>query len=227
MKYISKIKECAVRGICVGPGYAKEVHSGADFFDYIDNYTVVVENDAELGQRDCHSDIVGVGYDGLVKMYLACEHTSRTALFMQYVESVTMWQNTHTNVDLFGDVIYFPEGIVAYRQGEDKPCENLDVRMTSQSVSLCDSVVIYDEAVYNDSASVVCTLYDFFVFVCRMSHVNIMKYKTIQFSSQVQGWVSTVKLTQTPESQRFFMKMWMDVVGDYRAGRLPEVAYKV
>lgn len=58
-------------------------------------------------------------------------------------------------------------------------------------------------------------LYDLLIILCRRTGLNLMSYETIQLGSRSMLWQSTIRLLHTEEANRFYTKMYMDVVGNY------------
>lgn len=58
-------------------------------------------------------------------------------------------------------------------------------------------------------------LYDLLIILCRQTGINLMSYETIQLGSRSMLWQSTVRLLHTEDADRFYTKMYLDVVGSY------------
>lgn len=98
----------------------------------------------------------------------------------------------------------------------------LDIRMDYQQMALLGrdgSVVSYQGDWAREKVRGYCSLYDFVSYICRKTGVNLLKYELIQFGSKSLGWSVILWLTHNEESERFYTKMYMDIVGGY-AGRL-------
>lgn len=58
------------------------------------------------------------------------------------------------------------------------------------------------------------SLYTVFKHICSFSHLDIMQYENILLYSRVTKLLTPLKLSQSKESKRFFLKLYMEMIQD-------------
>lgn len=164
------------------------------------------------------SEALGVGE--YKESYVAVLYNKKKALLHRYI---TWWESSEMPPGKLegSDIIFFPEEAFDIAR---TPAEALDIRMNFGRLHLSGymgSVVVYDGDLGHSFGESICTLYDFLVHLCRHIGLNIMAYKRLQFSGvdfTHKEWHAVIDLLHNAESERYFTKMWLDVIGDYKTG---------
>lgn len=61
----------------------------------------------------------------------------------------------------------------------------------------------------------ICTVYDLLIYMCRATGENLLNENLVSFGNRSLGWILDITLSHTDEANRFYTKMWLDVVGNY------------
>lgn len=218
MRYLSSIGHGDVgKHLIQGDNWLKEYKHDGSFFQYLSTYGVV--HDTETNVQSCLSEcsvgVVGIGCDGFSSHHIAVTHTQKSALLHKYIRVSSTKMGFPPRNPEPADVMVYPHNFVANIRDENVVPKKLDILMSVQTLSLNDSVVVWEDVLIDNSGPIICTLYDFLIFLCRHMDLNIMKYKTVQFESRNQRWFSQIDFADTKEAERFFSKMWLDVKGHY------------
>lgn len=211
MLYLSSLKHGEPdENLHVGDGWLRERRSSGNFFSYMaDN--AIIKDTGSCGSVDTagkYKGVIGIGLDRDVNRHIAVVHTKKAALLYRYASILGVGKRPHYLRNC---------AFVDFREKNIQLADrdSLDVQMQSQSLNVYDTVLVWDEYIFNNQPTVVCTLYDFLIEMCRYFEANIMRYGVVQFGSVVQKWCVRLKFAQTPEAQRFYSKMWLDVCSDY------------
>lgn len=177
--------------------------------DYLMNKAFVKEINTGYQSQYSGQEVLGVGED------FAVVHTRKTALFHYYVVDYCVRQP----VELTLGETYTGRIVRAIEHGNKDVLElqffdhNIKVQGFSGSVAMWEDSVL---SVYaHNCRRVICTLYDFFVYMCRITGKNLMEFRYIQFFIVNRMCCIEFELAQTPEAKRFYTKMMFDVAGDY------------
>lgn len=161
----------------------------------------IVVGPDELSQIDC---IGNSGFDGV-----AVSYDAKTALLYKYVEEVWCQAGKpvvdisnidHCASEQPGRVITGKSTEIAVDTGEGA------VKFFGEHGS-----VVLKKSRYEVLASFM-TLYELLGRLCRGYGLNFMRYDTIWLFSDLEYYTARIKLAHSPEADRYFAKMYMDVV---------------
>ena len=156
-------------------------------------------------------NIIGVGYIGYHASIIP--HTLQQATLCKYIDYAETSEKKFKQSDFDGAdycciMGYAPHN---YVDGFDNHA-TLSILMSPNAPELggpFGSVVSYIPRLATFPQ--LCTLYDYLSLLCRSSGVNIFRYKTLHLYDNRSHNVTVIKLSQTAEAQRFFLKMWLTV----------------
>lgn len=173
------------------------------------SYKILVQ-DSELGLLPSYTgyDCIGRGLDFAGGNGVVVKHTIKTAMLHDYINIA----ETRVGVKPFNYKLadqYLVNKNYRYKKHGNYI---LDIRVPSGEIALLGesgSCVVWTKP--DMGGVILCTLYDFLVFLCHISKMNVMKYETIQIGSRDRSFRSTIRLLHTPDANRYFTKMWVDV----------------
>lgn len=141
---------------------------------------------------------------------VAC-HTEKTAMLYKYVvEAKTVRERSQVLNNADSCTIGVGQMSVTHVPGNTA----LDVHLVADSVLVegkSGSVVCRQRAWQEDAE--VLSLYDFLGYLCNALKTNVMQYELIQlYKAGKVCHNTTIRLLHTPESDRYFTKMYLDVL---------------
>lgn len=153
----------------------------------------------QLNEKNETGVVITLGHkDAILHSYVSCSETKALVPPAKYANA---------------DIIEYP-----HPQQPFHGSKVLDIHMNRPPILLGGidgSVVEWRGNVSTGLSLAICTLYDFLIFMCRKTGVNLMQYEILQFGSQSYGWSITLGLQHNEEADRFYMKMYLDAVGGY------------
>lgn len=212
MRYLSSYSVTDDSSLEFGHGGVQEVYIGGDFFHWLHTCATIGYTDKDEFML-CPStvDVIGIGKDPFLARWFAVQHSKKTAMLHEYVDCVLTKANNKPDIMRNNDVLFMPDGIFGFESGPYMH-DVLDIQMSESKVGLCGyqgGVVVYQSTTY-ESLRDIYTLYDFLVLMCRLSGVNLFKYKKVYFCSMNLRWTCSVTLNHSIEAERFFTKMWIE-----------------
>ena len=198
MKYISEF-----RGF--DRNYLRDCGDSNEFFHILRNSATVVNTETGLAEAffSKGQDTLGVGYDKVNSQYVAVCHTPKTALLHKYVDVCTRRRG-----NLRGGFVTFGHRSTLTHDGDT--CIN--VMFSFELLSICGlngSVVCFSSRNFA-ADDLYMTLYDFMLYVCRATKLNLMRYSVVKFNIGLLNKSIIIKLSNSKEAKRFFTKMWID-----------------
>lgn len=187
-------------------------------FDLFENNPVMVTvhdtdtgTEAETIANDIlYEFIVGVGTANGFGVVVT--HTTKTAMLHKHIAFAETTIGSGTGKYPRADYCVLVDGgLYSFANGSDDH-DTLSVNISDNApevAGILGSIVRYIPRLTPSAR--MCTLYDYLGYVCRSSGVNIFNYKTIHLYSELRCTSTVIKLAETDEAKRFFMKMYLDV----------------
>lgn len=172
------------------------------------------ESQAELGiDTSAGFDCIGRGLNFADATGVVVCHTKKTATLQRYVNVAEIRRGVYP---------------LDFKDADICVMEKHDFRLNSQTHAIISLLFGHDVILWfgqggsvtswsklNGTEKVILPLYDLLIILCRRTGINLMSYETIQLGSRSMLWQSTVRLLHTEEANRFYTKMYLDVVGNY------------
>ena len=185
---------------------------------YLNYELTILVRDTETGEVEfldpceCLDDeCFGFASVALADTCAAACHDDKTALLYKYVVSAETVPERSQTLDN-ADSCTLKENCLIVNQGIGSTV--LDIRLVNDSILIegNSGSVVSRQYGWNGESKVT-SLYDFLGYLCRMLGINVMKYETIQlYKAGKVCHTSTIKLLHTQEADRYFTKMYLDVV---------------
>lgn len=156
---------------------------------------------------------IGSGFSKLGKSGYLARHNDKTAqLYRHVVSADTVLGAPEFEVSGEDLVVVCEEGLVGAKDNGGAG-RFVAINTTNEYIEVMGykgSVVTRSEEL--DDKPQVFTLYGMLGKLCRWSRVNLMTYEHIRVYSPGRRYETKIVLSQTPEAQRYFMKMFLDVM---------------
>lgn len=185
----------------------REVHANWSPFEFLLEVTSLETGEvwavAPSDKMTLSGKVLGVAYDLLPSQSVFIVHSKAQALLYKHILTAT--SNTHTSELAFYDTdmarLY---GSVVRNTGRTKIA--IDTLEDEYKVGgLCGSVCVVYETVADHME--VYNLCDFLMELCRILKMSVFDYEDITLYSNKLKFSTVVRLSQTPESRRFFTKL--------------------
>lgn len=171
------------------------------------NYIVKSSTDLSLS-------LLGSGVDAMLMSGYLVEYNAKTAKFLDYVEKAETIYGEYSE-DMRDPVLSNWDTVTLdnnYVSGhaEVSGRRRIIINTSIEAIELCGSVVSRSGSLGVNPKLM--TLYDLFGELCRESGLNLLQYHRIILSSVVRSRLTEIRLKHDDEAERFFTKMYMDVI---------------
>lgn len=164
------------------------------------------------------SELIGFGIDINESSGFLVENTAKTAKFIDYVKSaetgyVEYSEDVRDVIPHGSDSLSLDNGYVPERRDISGYRRMLTINTSIEAIEVCG----FRGSVASRSGTLgvnpsLLTLYDLFGELCRQTRLNLMRYHKLRLQSAIRGRCTDIVLTHTDESERFFTKMYLDVM---------------
>lgn len=158
------------------------------------------------------NDVLGFSDCALPTSWVSITNTRKTAMLYKYVAEVGSAYPAPDLIGLEADFCVLYADAKSDHTGVNGGKRHLVVETINESIKVFGKLGSVGVRTANFSGvATVHTLYDLLGKLCRETHLNLMSYESIHFYSRPQQYRTKIKLLHTPESERYFMKMYLDV----------------
>lgn len=206
MRYITSIADPGDLGLYYKDGTILDEHDGALLYSWLRERAVLSDLSRFLGKG---RDIAGVGFNPVTCNHGAVTHTKKTFKLYDHIDAAFMIMNEKPQEFEHCDSFTVTSGVRHFQKRYD----TIDIDLGSSRIALFGggTVVSLITDLFH-SRERLFSLYDFLVLMCRQTHLNLMQYNIVQFKSSAINRYVQVWFKHDTDSERFFTKMWLDVI---------------
>ena len=148
--------------------------------------------------------------DGEHEYVVAAVQNKNAAQLCKYIKSAkTDWELPDRRSDADTCYLYKHENFELPKDAETRTLVIYSSPVTIELCGPCGSVVMWSDP-YNGFYNYKCqSLYDFLIEVCKLTRLDIMAYKTVQFIPEDVFAPTEITFHHGKEANRFFTKMYM------------------
>lgn len=206
MRYIESIEDPGVSWLAYKKGTLLDEHDGSALYNWLRRRSVLSDSSRFLGKGD---DVAGVGFNPVTCSYGAVIHTKKTFKLYDYIDAAFMIMNEKPQVFENCDAFTICDGKASFQKRYDILDIDLDYLRTGL---FGDGTIVGVKDNLFHGREMLFSLYDFLVFICKQTHINLMQYSIVQFKNSTLSRYIQIWFKHSVEADRFFTKMLLDVI---------------